>query len=72
MFFEKYGCVYIVIAEAMTLTVIDYFIDLFCELFSIVELLKEVRSWCGWIPMCSHVIMIGYKVVGSGGSILSL
>ena len=41
-------------------------------MISIIELLKEVSNWCGWIPMCSHAIRIGYKVVGGVGSVLIL
>ena len=49
---------FIVLAEAKKLAVIDYFIDFLCELFSIIELLKEVSNGCGCIPECSHAIKI--------------
>ena len=63
---------YIVVAEAKKLTVIDYFIALFWELFSIVDLLKEASNWCGWIPTCSHAIEIGCEVGIGDGSVLEV
>ena len=54
------------------MAVIDYFIAFFYELFSVIELLKEVRKGCGWIPMHSHAIEIFCEVGGGGGSVLSL
>ena len=69
-FVEKFGCMYIIVAEANKLTVIDYLIYLFCELFSIIDMLKEVSNWCGWIPTCSHVLGIGCEVGGGDGYVL--
>ena len=69
-FIEKSRCVYIVVVEVDKLTVIYYFIALFCELFSIIELLKEVSNWCEWIPMCSHAFEIGCEVRGGDISVL--
>ena len=37
-FVENSGCMYFVVAEAKKLTVIDYFVTFFCELFSIIYL----------------------------------
>ena len=71
-FVEKYGCMYDIVAEAKKFTVIDYFIAFFCELFSIIEMLKQVRNWCGWIPTYSHAIKIGCEVGGGDGSVLSV
>ena len=39
-FVEKSGCMYVVAAEVKKLVVIDYLIAFFCELFSIIEMLK--------------------------------
>ena len=63
---------HLVLAEAKNLTIIDYFIVFFFEVFSIIEMLKEVRNWCGWIPTCSQAIIIGCEVRGGAGSILSV
>ena len=71
-FVEKYGCVYVVVAETKKLTVIDYFIAFFCELFSIIEMLKEVSNWCRWIPAYSHAIKVGCEAGGGNGSVLSV
>ena len=68
---EKFGCVYIVVAEAKKLIVVDYLIAFFCELFSIIELLKDFSNFCGWIPTCSHAIGIGYEVGRCVGSVFS-
>ena len=46
-FVEKSGCMYIVVAEGKNLAVIDYLFDPFYGLFSVIELLKEVRNGCG-------------------------
>ena len=69
-FVEKYGCIYIVVAEAKKLAVINYLISFSCKLFSVVELLKQVRYWYGWIPTCFHTIKIGYEVGGGDISVL--
>ena len=53
-----------VVEEAKMLTVIDYLVAFFWEFFSIIELLKEVRNWCGWILTCNHEIEIGCEVGG--------
>ena len=71
-FAEKSGCMHVVVAEAKKLTVADYFIALFCEVFSIIEILKEVIDWCGFIPTCSHAIGIGCEVGRGDGSVLSV
>ena len=71
-FVEIYGCLYIFVSEANKLAVIDYFIAFFCELFSIIELLKEASNGCGWIPICSHAIEICCDVGGCDGSLLSV
>ena len=56
MFVENSEYMYIVVAEAKKLAVINYFIAFFCEIFSDIELLKEVSNGCGWITTCSHAI----------------
>ena len=71
-FFEKSGCMYIVVAKENKLAVIDYLIYRFCGLFSVIEMLKEVSNGCGWIPMCSHAIEICFEVRGGDGSALSV
>ena len=71
-FTEKYTCIHVVIAEAKNFTVVDYFIAFFCEVFSIIDLLKEVSYWFGWIPTCSHAIKIGCEVRGSDVFVLSV
>ena len=71
-FSENYRCMYIVLAEAKKLAVIDYFIAFFCELFSVIELLKEVSNGCGWTPTPSHAIEICCVFRGGDGSILSV
>ena len=49
--------------EENKLDVIDYFIALFCKLFFIIELLKEVSNGCGWIPVLrSEEVMVPYSV----------
>ena len=63
---------YIVVAEAKNLTVIDYFVSFSCKLFSIIEPLKEVINWRGWIPTCSHAIGFGCEIGGGDGSVLSV
>ena len=63
---------YIVVAEANKLAVVDYFIDFFWELFSFVELFKEVSDGCGWIPTHSHAIKNFCEVGGGDGSVLSV
>ena len=63
---------YIVVAEAKKLAVIDYSIAFFCKLFSVVKLLKEVRNECGWIPTRSHAIKILCEVGGGDVSVLSI
>ena len=63
---------YIVVAEAKKLAVIDYFISLFCKLFSVIELLKEVSNGCGWIPTRSHAIKICPDGGGGDGSVISV
>ena len=45
--FEKYKCMYIFVAEAKNLAVIDYFIDFFWKFVSVIELLKEINNGCG-------------------------
>ena len=54
------------------LAVIDYFIAFFCQLFSVIEMLKEVRNGCGCIPTCSHAIGICCEVGRGDGSVLSV
>ena len=71
-FVEKSGRMYIVVSEANKLAVIDYLVAFFCELFSVIELSKEVSNGCGWIPMHSHAIGIFCKVGGGDGSVLSV
>ena len=61
---------YIVVAEEKKLAVIDYLIDLFLGLFSVIDLLKEVSNGCGWIPTCSHAIEIRCEVGGGDGSVI--
>ena len=63
---------YIFVSEAKKLAVVDYFIAFFCEFFSIIGMLKEVRNGCGWIPTRSHTIKICCEVEGGDGSILSV
>ena len=63
---------HIAVSEAKKLAVIDYFIAFFCELFSVIELLKEVSNGCGWIPTRSHVIKVCCEVGGGDGSVLSV
>ena len=63
---------YIVVAEAKNLAVVDYFIAFFCKRFSVIEMLKEVRNGCGWIPMCSHAFKIVCEVGGGDGSVISV
>ena len=63
---------HVVISEAKNFTVIDYFIAFFCKVFSVVEMLKEVSDWCGWIPTYSHEIEIDCEVVVGDGYILSV
>ena len=63
---------HVVVAEAKKLTVIGYFAAFFCEVFSVIELLKEASDWCGWIPTCSHTINIGCDVGGCDGSVLNV
>ena len=60
------------IAEAEKLTVVDYFIAFFCKFFYLIELLEEVRDWCGLIPTFSHAIKIGCEIRRGDGSILSV
>ena len=60
------------IPEAKKLAVIDYFIDFFCEIFSVVEMLKEVSNGCGWITTCSHALKNFCEVGGGDGSVLSV
>ena len=43
-FVEKSRCMYIVVAEANMLTVIDYLISLFWEFFSIIDMFKDVTD----------------------------
>ena len=71
-FVENSGCMYIFVAESKKLTVVDSLISFFCKLFSVVEMLKEVSKWCGWIPTCSHAIKKFCEVRGVDGSILSV
>ena len=71
-FVKNYSCMYVFISEAKNFTVVDYFISFFCEVFSMIELFKEVRNWCGWIPTCSHAIEILCVVGGGDGSVLSV
>ena len=71
-FTENSGCVYVVVLEAKKFTDVDYFVAFFWKVFSIVELLKEVRNWCWWIPTSSYAIEIGCDVVGGCGSVLSV
>ena len=71
-FSENYGCMHVVISEAKKFTVIDYFIAFFCKVFFVVEMLKEVSDWCGWIPTYSHAIEIDFEVGGGDGSVLSV
>ena len=63
---------YIFVPEAKNLTILDYFIEFLFKLFTIIELLKEVINWCGWIPMYCHAIKIGCDVGGGDGSVLSV
>ena len=71
-FVENSGCMYIVVSETKKLAVVDYFIAFFCELFSVIGMLKEVSNGCGWIPTRSHAIEIFCEVGGGDGSILSV
>ena len=71
-FAEKYRCMYIFVAEAKKLAVINYLISFFCEFFSVIELLKEVRNGCGYIPTRSHAINFFHEVRGGDGSVLSV
>ena len=71
-FSEKSGCMHVVIADEKKFTVIDYFIEFFWKVFSVIEMLKEVNDWCGWIPTWSHAIEIGCEVGGGNGSVLSV
>ena len=54
------------------MTVVEYFIALIHRLCSVVELLKEVINWCGWIPPYIHAIKIGCEFGGVDGSVLSV
>ena len=63
---------HVVVVEAKNLTVIDYFIVFFFEVFSIVEMLKEFSNCCGWIPTYSQAIIIDGEVGGGVGSVLSV
>ena len=71
-FVENSGCMYIVVSETKKLAVVDYFIAFFCELFSVIGMLKEVSNGCGWIPTRSHAIEIFCDIGGDTGSILSV
>ena len=71
-FVENSGCMYILVAEAKKLAVIDYLISLFCGLFSVIDLLKEARNGCGRIPTRIHAIEIFCDIGGDTGSILSV
>ena len=71
-FVENYGCMYIVVAEAKNLAVVDYFIAFFWELFSVIDMLKEISNRCGWIPIRSYTIKICCEVGGGDGSILNV
>ena len=61
---------YVVVAEANNLIVIDYFIAFFCKVFYTIEMLKEVINWCELIPRCIHAIEFGCEVGGGYGSVL--
>ena len=71
-FVKNSGCMYIFVAEAKKLSVIAYFIDFFCKLFSVIELFKEVSDGCGWIPTRSHAIKIFCEVGGGDGSVIGV
>ena len=71
-FVEDSGCMYIVVVEAKNLAVVDYFIAFFCELFSVIELLKEVSNGCGWVRTRSHAIKKLCEVGVGGVSVLSV
>ena len=63
---------HVFIAEAKKFTVIEYLIVFFCKVFSVIDMLKYVSDWCGWIPTCIHVIEVGCEVGGGGGSVLGV
>ena len=62
---------YIVVAEAKKLSVIDYLIVFSCELFSYIDTLKEVINGCGWISTCIHAIKNFCGLGGGDGYVLS-
>jgi hypothetical protein len=51
---EESSFVNVVIAEAKELGVSDIFETIFGEGLDILELLKEISDWRGWIPLCIH------------------
>jgi hypothetical protein len=52
--FEGSSFVNVVVAEANELGVSDIFETIFGEGLAILELLKEISDWRGWIPLRIH------------------
>ncbi len=51
---EKSSFVNVVVAEAKELGVSDILETIFGEGLAVLELLKEISDWCGWIPLRIH------------------
>jgi hypothetical protein len=51
---SRHSFVNIVVAEAKELGVSDIFKIIFGEGLAVLELLKEISDWCGWIPLRIH------------------